>query len=485
MQIQTPEWVKNAVFYQIFPDRFSRSLRIHHPRGFMLKPWGTPPEEQGFQGGDLYGIIDKFDYLKSLGINALYLNPIFSSASNHRYHTYDYMQVDPLLGGNSALRELLDTAHSEGIRVVLDGVFNHASRGFWAFHHILENGRNSPYLDWFEINGWPLRPYSSSHEKPSNYSAWANLPALPAFNTDNPGVREYLFDVARYWVDFGIDGWRLDVPGDIDDDSFWQEFRRVVKGANPDAYICGEIWHEATRWLQGDQFDAVMNYIFARNALAFFGGKTIRKDWLHAHVRLDPIDAVEFSKRIDEMHDLYPWEINQVQLNLLDSHDMPRALYLMGGDKSALRLCALFQMTMPGAPCIYYGDEIGLSSPGDPYCREAFPWNNEPEWDWELLSYYRDATRLRHDYPVLRTGTYRAILARGGVFGFLRELEDQEAIVLFNTGTDAVGIHIPANQIYHSDFSRVWPKDLSVITSEHNRLNVHLPAREAVVLLSK
>jgi neopullulanase len=318
-----------------------------------------------------------------------------------------------------------------------------------------------------------------------NYSAWANLPALPVFNTDNPGVREYLFDVARYWVDFGIDGWRLDVPGDIDDDSFWQEFRRVVKGANPDAYICGEIWHEATRWLQGDQFDAVMNYIFTRNPLAFFGGRTIRKDWLHEHVRLDPIDAVELSKRIDEMHDLYPWEINQVQLNLLDSHDMPRALYLMGGDKSALRLCVLFQMTMPGAPCIYYGDEIGLSSPGDPYCREAFPWDNEPGWDWELLSFYRDATRLRHDYPVLRTGAYRSILARGGVFGFHRELGNQEAIVLFNNGTDAVDVQIPADEIYHSAFSSVWPKDLSVFTSEDNRVNVHIPACEAIVLLSK
>ena len=272
MQVQTPDWVKHAIFYQIFPDRFHRGERTTHPRGIDFKPWGTPPEEQGFQGGDLYGIVDKLDYLKSLGISAIYLNPIFSSASNHRYHTFDYMQVDPLLGGNEALRELLDSAHSEGIRVVLDGVFNHASRGFWAFHHILEIGVNSPYLDWFTIRDWPQRPYSSSHEKPMNYAAWANLPALPKFNTDNPGVRDYLFDVAKFWIDIGIDGWRLDVPGDIDDDSFWREFRQVVKEANPEAYICGEIWHEAARWLQGDQFDAVMNYIFTRNALAFFGG---------------------------------------------------------------------------------------------------------------------------------------------------------------------------------------------------------------------
>ena len=144
MTVTTPDWAKDAIFYQIFPDRFARSPRMQHPPGLRFKPWGTPPEEQGFQGGDLYGIVDKLDYIQDLGINALYLNPIFSSAANHRYHTFDYFQVDPLLGGNNALRELLDEAHNRGIRVVLDGVFNHASRGFWPFHHILETGKNSP-----------------------------------------------------------------------------------------------------------------------------------------------------------------------------------------------------------------------------------------------------------------------------------------------------------------------------------------------------
>ena len=200
------------------------------------------------------------DYLVDLGINAIYLNPIFSSAANHRYHTFDYMQVDPLLGGNAALRELLDEAHRRDIRVVLDGVFNHASRGFWPFHHILENGSNSPYLDWFLIQGWPLRPYHSNAKRPPNYQCWWNLPALPKINIKNPGARKYILDVARHWVEFGIDGWRLDVPEDIDDPPFWRDFRKVVKGANPEAYIVGEIWHLAQEWLEGDRFDAVMNY---------------------------------------------------------------------------------------------------------------------------------------------------------------------------------------------------------------------------------
>ncbi len=249
MAIRTPDWVKHAVFYQIFPDRFARSPRSRLPRGIQLRPWGSPPEQQGFQGGDLRGIVDKLDYLHDLGVTALYLTPIFASASNHRYHPYDYYQVDPLLGGNAALRELLDEAHGRGMRVILDGVFNHASRGFWAFHHILENGANSPYLDWFIIQGWPLRAYPSDRTQPPNYECWWGLPALPKFNIRNPGVREYLLEVARHWIAFGIDGWRLDVPTEIDDERFWQAFRRVVKGANPEAYICGEIWHPAERWL--------------------------------------------------------------------------------------------------------------------------------------------------------------------------------------------------------------------------------------------
>ena len=251
-------------------------------------PWGSPPEQQGFQGGDLYGVAEKLDYLSDLGVSALYLNPIFSSASNHRYHTFDYFEVDPLLGGKEAFRFLLDEAHQRSMRVVLDGVFNHASRGFWPFHHVLENGGDSPYLDWFIVHDWPLRPYSSTEEAPPNYAAWWNLPALPKLNTTNPDVQEYIFDVARYWLDFGIDGWRLDVPQEIDDVLFWQKFRRIVKSANPEAYICGEIWEEADSWLQGDQFDAVMNYIFTWATLGFLGGPSVRSDYQREHLDLSP-----------------------------------------------------------------------------------------------------------------------------------------------------------------------------------------------------
>lgn len=485
MKVQTPDWVKHAIFYQIFPDRFARSPRTNHARGIAFKPWGTAPEEQGFHGGDLRGIVDQLDYIQSLGITALYLNPIFASASNHRYHTFDYYQVDPLLGGVDALRELLDQAHARDIRVVLDGVFNHASRGFWPFHHILEAGPNSPYLDWFHIQGWPLRPYHSMEEGAPNYAGWWGHAALPKFNTDNPGVRDYLFDVARYWIDFGIDGWRLDVPADIDDDAFWQEFRQIVKNANPEAYICGEIWHQAQRWLQGDQFDAVMNYIFTWNALSFFGADSLRTDWKHKDIQLAPLDATALVKNIDHMHGLYDWEINHAQMNLLDSHDMPRALYLMGEDKSALRLCVLFQMTMPGAPCIYYGDEIGLSAGGDPYCRGAFPWQGESGWDHDLLAFYRKATALRHNFAVLRTGSFKFVYATGRVAAFYRRLGEQEAVVVFNAGRKIAQARIPVSELNGANLTQVWPiPGQGPSPVEHGVLDLTLPPQTATVWVS-
>jgi neopullulanase len=479
MKIQTPEWVKHAVFYQIFPDRFARSPRTQHPQGLKFKSWGSPPEEQGFQGGDLLGIVDKLDYLQELGVNALYLNPIFMSAANHRYHTYDYFQVDPLLGGNQALRELLDNAHRRGIHVVLDGVFNHASRGFWAFHHILETGSNSPYLDWFLIEDWPLRPYNHNNDEPKNYKSWWNLPALPEFNTDNPAVRQYIFDVARYWLEFGIDGWRLDVPADIDDDSFWQEFRSVVKGVNPDAYICGEIWVKASRWLQGDQFDAVMNYLITSPLLSFFGGKTLNAQYSHQDLHLRPIDSVQFAKDIEQMYSLYDWEINFAQMNMLDSHDMARALWIMGEDTSALKLCITALMTLPGAPCIYYGDEIGLSAGGDPYCRAAFPWDDQESWDQDLLAHYKKAIALRNKYPVLRIGSFETLYAEVMVYAFHRQLEKQQAIVVFNAGDELVEIEIPIpGEGWTQEAGDHWH-----ITE--NMLVATIPARDTLILLNQ
>ena len=485
MNIHTPDWVKNAIFYQIFPDRFARSSRTRQRPGLRFKLWGSPPQEQGYQGGDLCGIVDKLDYLQALGINALYLNPIFSSAANHRYHTFDYFAVDPLLGGNSALRELLDEAHAREMRVVLDGVFNHASRGFWPFHHVLENGGNSPYIDWFIINGWPLRPYIHDADNHHNYEGWWDMAALPKLNTANPGVRDYIMEIARYWIEFGIDGWRLDVPAEIDDDAFWQEFRHVVKGANPEAYIVGEIWGDGRRWLQGDQFDAVMNYLFTVPALNFFAAKTLRLDYERDNYDLRPFSAADFNQAIQHMLNLYDWEINLAQLNLLDSHDTARALWIMGEDKSALRLAVLYQMTMPGAPCIYYGDEIGLSAGDDPLCRAAFPWHNEKSWDTDLLTFYQQATALRHRYPILRSGSYEPLYAREELFAFRRVLGDAEAIVLFNTAVSPAHVTLKLPTSAATSYEQIWPSTIGQnVMTVPGKLAMTVPARTAVVLLA-
>jgi len=460
----TPDWVKDAVFYQIFPDRFARSERV--PKPSNLEPWDSPPTTHGFKGGDLLGVMERLDYLQELGITAIYFNPIFQSVANHRYHTHDYYRVDPILGGNDAFREMLDAAHARGIRVVLDGVFNHASRGFYEFNHALENGAASPYLDWFHLdeerlrNGGCLNGYPNPEEQNrltrSNcsleelgYEAWWDLPALPEFNTDTPAVRRFLFDVARHWIEFGIDGWRLDVPAEIDDEGFWQEFRRVVREANPEAYLVGEIWSEAHRWLRGDQFDAVMNYVFNRACLGFFGGDRLDTSLRPGGYTLHPLSAGQFADEVDRMLALYNWEVTLAQLNLLSSHDEPRFLTMVRTDTPALKLATLFQMAFPGAPSVYYGDEIGLEGGHDPDCRRAFPWD-EARWDHDLLDWFRRAAHLRHAHPALRRGRYVRLHADDGrvVYAFARQWEGETLEIVLNNGETSYDLDVPAGGLF-------------------------------------
>ena len=438
--IQTPDWVRHAVFYQIFPDRFARSAKA--PQLANLEAWDAKPTNHGFKGGDLWGVIDKLDYLQDLGITAVYFTPIFQSTANHRYHTHDYYAVDPILGGNAAFSAMLEACHARGIRVVIDGVFNHASRGFYAFNHILENGAASPYVDWFHIKGYPLHAYEG---KPLNYEAWWGIPALPKFNTHNPAVRELIFDVAEHWIKLGVDGWRLDVPGEINDDSFWQEFRRRVKAINPEAYIVGEIWHEAQRWLKGDQFDAVMNYQFTKACLGFFGGKNVDHALVNdtGYAPVPVMDGADFGRAILHTLGLYDYQVNTAQMNLLDSHDTARFLSITKHDSSALRLATLFQMTFPGAPSVYYGDEIGLQGGKDPDCRRGFPWD-ERHWDAPLRQFFKDAIELRRKHAVLRTGEFGFLMAEGDVVAYVRRSDDDVLIVVLNAGTDAVEIDLSA-----------------------------------------
>lgn len=477
---RTPDWVKNAVFYQIFPDRFAWSNQVAKPGKF--ESWDSLPTANGFKGGDLMGVMEKLDYLEDLGINAIYFNPIFQSASNHRYHTHDYYLVDPLLGGNQAFFKLLNAAHKRGIRIVLDGVFNHASRGFFPFNHILETGMSSPYRDWFHIHDFPLNAY---HGKP-NYDCWWDLPALPKLKTENPQVRKYIMDIARYWIDAGVDGWRLDVPFEIDDDGFWEEFRDVVKTANPEAYIVGEIPCEAQRWLcSGKQFDAVMNYQLTHVALAFFGGKMIDQKLAEGMMGFntpDPIDAQQFSKRTQELLELYPKENAAAQMNLLDSHDMPRFLSLVHGDVQRLRLAYAFLLTYPGAPTIYYGDEIGLTGGRDPLCRGSFPWDKS-SWKTELHSYVRELITIRHSLPALRTGSYEPIYAEGTVLAYLRRHELDNALVILNNSESKQMLNLKVDDAFGGTLAlhdQLGDGDYLIVDGMLNEISI--PAFSALIL---
>ncbi len=486
-RIDTPDWVRDAVFYQIFPDQFARSGRVPAPG--PLEAWDAPPTLAGFKGGDLYGIAERLPYLADLGITALYLTPIFQSASNHRYHTYDYLTVDPLLGGDAALRELLDAAHARNMRVVLDGVFNHTGRGFWAFHHILETGLASPYIDWFHVdrdllaggaglNAYPTRPRTPMSgeadgegvpDEPETadpgsgadargsygglaYEAWWGLPALPKINTDHAPAREHLLSVAEHWLHFGIDGWRLDVPEEIRDATFWEEFRRRCRAIRPDAYLVGEIWHEAHDWLDGRRFDAVMNYPLAEAILGFCAGSRLDRSLVEFHgeyrANVHPSDGPAFAAELERILRLYDPAVTAVQLNLLDSHDTPRFLSLAGGDGDSLRLGTLLLGTLIGAPCVYYGDEVGLEGGMDPDCRRAFP-SDAAARDESMHAFFRDVLHARAELPALRRGSARLVAARDSAVAFERRLagpnegrQGDLAIVAVNAGDAPTTLHV-------------------------------------------
>jgi neopullulanase len=461
MSVDTPGWVRDAVFYQVFPDRFARSERLGAVAPGPFEAWDAPPTTNGFKGGDLLGIVEHLDHIASVGANAIYLNPVFQSASNHRYHTYDYFTVDPLLGGNDALRELLDAAHGRGMRVILDGVFNHTGRGFWPFHHIVETGAGSPYRAWFRVDehrlaiGRPLDPYPGAHGvrrrgsgdtlHDLGYEAWWNIPALPKLNIAEPEVREYVYTVAEHWLRFGADGWRLDVPGEIQDPPFWAEFRRRCRAVNPEAYIVGEIWDVAPDWTSDERFDALMNYPLAEAIYGFVGGASLNERLLRSHhelARTERTDGPGFAARLQELLGAYDPDVTAVQLNLMDSHDTPRLASLLGGDRAAIELAVLLQATLPGAPCVYYGGEIGLQGGLDPDNRRAFPWD-EGQWDHELLRSVQAAFAARRAEPLLRQGALEVIGAEAAWLAFERfdpADRSQSLVVVANAGTESAHV---------------------------------------------
>jgi len=425
-EFSPPAWARDAVFYQIFPERFANGDKSNDPQG--VEDWNAAPKGNNFFGGDLQGIIDHLGYIEDLGANAIYLNPVFASSSNHKYFTSDYLKIDPAFGTTELFKTLVDACHARQIRIVIDGVFNHTGVDHWAFQDIVKNGPDSRYAGWYNIYSYPV---SLPPNKP-NYECWWNYGRLPKLMAENPEVKEYLLKVTEYWTSMGIDGWRLDVPNEVPHE-FWKEWRTLVKSINSDCYIVGEIWDNAEAWLRGDEFDAVMNYQFRDACLKFFCQESI--------------SVAEFDRQLSQLRSLYPPSANFVLQNLIGSHDTERYRTLCGKKTWKEKLTILFQMTYLGAPMVYYGDEIGMEGGKDPDCRRPMIWD-EKKWDKDLQNFYRRLIALRNKSQALRRGSITKLVVddKGEVYAFVRRHESENVFVLFNKNEEETTVVIPVDE---------------------------------------
>ena len=464
----TPAWFGCGVVYQIFPDRFCR-LELPDPAGMVgsrtihenwsnLPDWR--PDAQGevrncdFFGGSLQGILSKLDDLADFGVTVLYLNPVFESASNHRYNTADYRAIDPMLGTEDDFHHLCQEAKRRGIRVILDGVFNHTgsqSRYFNADGFYSDTGAaqspDSPYYHWYSFHPWP-----------ADYDAWWGIRTLPAVREDAPDYRDFIIrgqdSVVRHWLRAGASGWRLDVADELPDD-FIGEIRTAMEETAPDSFLLGEVWEDATtkiaysmrrRYLLGQELHGVMNYPFRTALIAYLLGG----------------DADEFRETLESLRENYPPHAFYSLMNFLSTHDTPRILTVLGADHvpgskeeravfrlsparrqlglKRLRLAALVLFTFPGAPTVYYGDEAGMEGWEDPFNRAGYPWGQE---DSELKSFFSKLAHLRREQPALQTGQLHWRWTAGSLLVFARELDGQLLTTVVNAADTPQTLTLP------------------------------------------
>lgn len=416
--VSVPEWAKDAVVYNIFPDSFATG------RAYLS---GKPVEKElngekvrGKLGGTIRGIAENAGYLKGLGFNAIYINPIFAAGEYHKYDLLDYYQVDPCFGTNEEFKEMVELYHENGMKVIVDGVFNHCGWKFFAFNDVVEKGENSRYKDWFYRLEFPVvRPENG--EIYPGYECFGYERMMPKLNTQNPEVIDYFCKVCQYWLrEYGIDGWRLDVASEVDD-RFWENFYRAAKEVNPEAILIGEVWETARHWLDGKKFDSAMNYDFRKHCRRFFAERSI--------------DAYEFDGRVTNMRMRYRQQTVYTQLNLLDSHDVSRFLSLCGGDERSYKLAVLFQMTFPGIPSVFYGDEKGICGVLEEEYRAPMKWDQAED---ALFTFYKKAIGLRREYAALRQGEYRTLNAeRGsGLYIYARETDSVTIVIAMNVSDE-------------------------------------------------
>ena len=455
------KWVSQGIIYQIFPDRFYNGdpnndvlalnsdefhfneqwvqNKLWAKEGPSLAKWNDPISSQHcchqYFGGDLAGIIEKLDYLKELGVTALYLNPIFDSGSAHGYDTHDYMKVSLKFGTEEDLQELLNEAHKRGMRVILDFVPNHTGLGFWAFQDVVKNGEDSPYWDWYFIHKWPFSPGD-----PSAYEAWWGVGSLPKLNTGNLEVREYLFKVVRHWLAFGADGWRVDVPNElVEAQAFFREMREITKMEKADAYLIAEIWQLDPSWVQGDQYDSLMNYALGRDILFNFAKGSV--------------DGEGTLDSLSRYFGTYGENVTVMGFNLVSSHDTGRILTDLGGGNfgdlsnpeavEKLKLLSTLIYTMPGAPVIFQGDERGILGEKEFYDAHRYPiqWDTADEG---LISHYKELAQLRQEMPVLTGSVIRTYTGKDHLLSFFRgESGKGEVLVVANNGTKPITFELP------------------------------------------
>ena len=400
---EVPDWAANKVVYQIFPARFAASQQVDKEQWYK-----APISSMDDLHGDLRGIIEHLDHVQNLGIDVLYMTPIFKSNSSHKYDTIDYYQIDPSFGTTEDLRELVQEAHKRGMKIVMDAVFNHTGREFFAFEDIMEKGEKSKYLDWYYIEKFPLK--SERGEIP-NYKCFGYYGGMPKLNLKNPEVEKFITDVACYWIkECNIDGWRMDV-GDEISHYFWKNFRRAVKAVKKDMLIIGEIWHYAGDFLEGDEWDTVMNYPFYLNMIDLLADEKI-------HVSQFVQNLGYLKGRLNKK--CYP-----LMWNLIDSHDTARFLHLCNGNKKKQHLAAAFQLLLPGMPMIYYGDEFAMPGANDPDCRRGMYWDEEYQ-DKEMYEWYKKLLWIRKKH---------ACISEGELIGAITK-DEEETIVLIRKNVE-------------------------------------------------
>lgn len=417
------EWMRNAVFYQIFVERFNIGNKQKDTSYINMK-WDDEPTPFSFAGGDLEGIIQKLDYIKNLGMNAIYLTPVFQSVSNHKYDIINYMEIDEHFGSMETLKELVEKAHHRGIRVVLDAVFNHSSMYMSQFQDVLKKGKESEYYDWFMING----DYPDMDQL--NYECFATCNYMPKLNTSNQQVQDFLIEIGIYWIkECDIDGWRLDVSDEVSHE-FWRLFRKAVKNQKNDAVIIGENWHDAYSYLKGEQYDSIMNYAFTKACLDYFAKGRF--------------NAKEMAEKLNSNLMRNMEQANRMMLNLLDSHDTHRFYTESGKNKDRLLAAIALEMIFIGAPCIYYGTEILLEGGYDPDSRRCFQWN-EDEWDIEFMSKFKNLTKIRSQNTVMYGDI--AVWNEKGMLAVSRAYGSEKMVLLINLTAESVTVDVPMDII--------------------------------------